>query len=485
MKALAASIGFCAGITILSLVPLGWFVVSFLLLLTCACFIISRVRTSSTFLVATIVLLAATLGAARAELAHDELPPSFVVLLDTPVTLEGKVVADPDVRETTARLTLAVEERGEHTKVLAVVPLFPHVRYGESVRVHGTLKTPEPFETNSDRTFRYDRFLAKDGIFALVSDASLEVIAPRTGLIDSVRGFFSDMKFAGIDALSVALPEPEASLAAGLVLGGKQGLGDRLLDDFIRVGLVHIVVLSGYNVMIVAEAVFRAFSFASIRIAAPLAAAVIFGFVLAAGAGAASIRAGIMAGVALFGRATKRRYDAFRALVAAGILMLFWNPLLLMNDPGFQLSFVATLGLIFGSPITERWFHRVRPAFLREVVATTIAAQISVLPLLLYQNGLFSLVSLPANVLVLPFVPLAMAASAFAGFVGFVAPLLAPVAGLPAYALLFLIVRVVEFAAHVPLAAITIPAFPFSVVILSYGFLMWYVSQKEKIKRPA
>jgi competence protein ComEC len=326
--------------------------------------------------------------------------------------------------------------------------------------------------------FRYDRFLAKDEIFLLLQNASLDVVASRKGFFERARGFFSDLKFAGIDALAVALPEPHASLASGLILGGKQGLGAELLDAFIRSGLVHIVVLSGYNVMIVAEFVMRLFGGLAKRTAAAAAALAILAFVLAAGAGAASLRAGLMAGIALYGRATGRTYDAFRALAAAGLLMLLWNPLLLAYDPGFQLSFVATLGLIFGAPVLERKLAWVKMRFMREIAAATIAAQVSVLPLLLYQNGLFSLISLPANLLVLPFVPFTMLASFFALLGGVIVPALAPILALPAYALLSFIITIVEHLSALPLAAVSVPAFPFAFVILAYVLLVFFVRRE-------
>ena len=176
-------------------------------------------------------------------------------------------------------------------------------------------------------------------------------------------------------------------------------------------------------------------------------------------------------GVQSLGPVERDGDDAARALLFAGVVMLFFNPLLLAYDPGFQLSFIATLGLIFGAPIVEAWFRFMRPAFMREVAASTVAAQIAVLPLLLYQNGLFSIVALPANLLVLPVVPAAMLFSAIAGFAGLLAPVIAPLVGFPAYLLLGYITHLVSFAAALPLASVSLPAFPFTLVLLAYALL--------------
>jgi competence protein ComEC len=472
--------GFALGILAQSLLSLSWMHVLYVLFLAVVVTTLFIWKRILLYLLVVVFLVGGALGMARTELAATTLPPEFGSLIGVETTIEGIVVADPDLRETSQRLLVQIKGEPAMTKVLVVAPLYPPVRYGESIRASGILMRPEPFATDGGRTFAYDAFLAKDGIYAVMKNAQIENIAPRDGVYMRVRGALSDLKFAGVDALAVALPEPHASLAAGLILGGKQGLGEALLDDFIRSGLVHVVVLSGYNVMIVADFVMRLFGFLSHAWSASLGALTIGAFVLAAGAGPASIRAGIMAAIALYGRATGRSYEAFRALIFAGVLMLLWNPLTLPYDPGFQLSFIATLGLIFGAPIVERPLSFVKSRFLREIASSTIAAQIAVLPLLLYQNGLFSLVALPANLLVLPSLPLAMLASFAAMLAGALAPVAAPVVGLPAYALLSYIIGAVELASDLPLAAFTVPAFPFALVVLAYALLAFYVAASSK-----
>lgn len=476
----SAVIGFFIGILWYSFASLGFGAILYLLLISATCLALFVYKKQAVFLCASALLCGVGIGAARVAVLPDTLPDSFQHMVGREVVLEGVVAEDPDIRERTQRLTIAVTEGEAHMRFLAVVPLYPAVSYGEQVRVSGVLSYPQSFETSEGRIFHYDTFLKKDGVYAVMQNASVEQVGTRTGFFTSMRGVLSDFKFDGLRALSYALPEPHASLAGGLILGGKQGLGSELLDAFITSGLVHIVVLSGYNVMILAEAVFRAGSVLSKQWAALCAGVTILSFVLAAGAGAASVRAGIMAVIALYARATGRTYEAFRALIAAGVLMLLWNPLLLAYDPGFQLSFIATLGLIFGAPITERWVSFIAIPFLREITASTIAAQIAVLPLLLYQNGLLSLVALPANILVLPLVPLAMALSALAGVAGFIVPTMAPLFGYPAYLVLSYIIGVVEGVAELPFAAISIPAFPYMFVFLAYLILFSFVFHETK-----
>jgi competence protein ComEC len=187
-----------------------------------------------------------------------------------------------------------------------------------------------------------------------------------------------------------------------------------------------------------------------------------------------------MALLALFARATGRTYDAIRALVVVFVSMLLFSPLELVYDPGFQFSFAATLGLIiFSTPLQMRLLW-VRGRVLREVVATTLAAQLFVLPLLLYQTGNLSLIAVPANILVLPSIPFAMAASAIAGIAGLAFPTASVVIALPAYALLSYVIGMAEFFAHLPFAHLIIPAFPAVLLVPAYLGIGWLVRQLQK-----
>jgi competence protein ComEC len=477
-------VGFSSGILCRSFFLFPWQVLVFVVLLAGILFLAWVRARRVLYVVCVVALLGVVIGAGRVMLAPSSLPETFVSRIGTEVELKGVVSREPDIRETTQRVTIEIEDNRERTKVLAVAPLYPEVEYGSRVVIRGILAYPEPFETDTGRTFRYDWFLAKDGIFSLVESVSIDTVASREGIGAALMQILLNGKHQFQEGLARAIPEPGVSLANGLLTGGKQGLGPMLLNAFIVTGLVHIVVLSGYNVMIVAEGVMRALSFLPKRGSAIVAGITIALFVLAAGAGAASVRAGLMAGLALVARATGRTYAVVRALLIVAALMLLMNPLLLAFDPGFQLSFVATLGLIVLAPILEARFTKIRSTFWRELLAATLAAQIAVLPLLLFQIGLFSLVSIPINLLVLPLVPLAMLLAALAGGIGMVLPALAPFAGLPAYVVLSSIIWIAEFASTLPLASVAVPQFPFFITIAAYLGL-GYVVAKVPAKREA
>jgi len=208
-------------------------------------------------------------------------------------------------------------------------------------------------------------------------------------------------------------------------------------------------------------------------------------FTLLAGAGPAATRAAVMALLALLARATGRVYAATRALAIAGLLMIVWNPTVLLYDLGFQLSFIATLGVIHGPPLLEPYFKRVPAWFgIREIALVTISAQIVVLPLILYATGNLSLFGLPANLLVLPVIPLTMLFGFLAGLLGLIYLPFGLLFAYLAYFLLYYILLITKLFALLPGASLALPEFPLVVLILMYASLAWLVWKLKKKNPP-
>jgi competence protein ComEC len=424
------------------------------------------------FFIAIFCCAAALIGI-RAVFVRTTLPDVFVPFIGTHVEFEGIIVAPPDVRETSDHLSIEIRQNGEKTRVIASVPLYPTYTIGDQVKVSGVLALPQPFATDGGRMFAYDKFLAKDGVFALIQKAKVEKerMSPRSDVVFIVWRWLLTLRSLIQHSLQAAIPEPYSSLAIGILIGGKQGLGKELMQVFLMTGLLQMVVLSGYNVSIVANGILLTLKPLPKLLALLLAGVGVVLFVSMAGASSSAIRAGCMSLFALFAKATHRPAAVLRALFFSLFLMLFWNPLLLIYDPGFQLSFLATLGLIVGAPLIEMRMLWVKSGFIRELLATTIAAQTAVLPILLYQSGNLSLVALPANILTMPFVPMAMTLSAGAAFAALLTPSATPFVGLPAFAVLWYLISVAKLMAKIPFAQVIIPTFPFWVVGVAYGAL--------------
>ncbi|MBI4120797.1 MAG: ComEC family competence protein [Parcubacteria group bacterium] len=371
------------------------------------------------------------------------------------VTLQGIIIDEPDIRETHTKLLFKVKSR---EKILLVAEHYPALQYGDEIIVRGTLEEPTNFSKGEDepgRPFDYVSYLEKDGIYYQMFYSRIELVAHDKG--NPIKGFLFSLKQKMIQNTARLLPEPHNSLLAGINFGVKQSLGDDLLGAFRAAGIIHIVVLSGYNITIVAENVARAFQLVGPRFFGIGASGLtIIAFALMTGAGATVVRACIMALIILLARATGRAYEITVALFVAGFGMLLWNPKTLMFDPSFQLSFLATLGLIQLAPRIEKFFGWMPTRLgLREAATATIATQLFVLPLLIYMMGQVSLVAPLTNILVLPTIPYTMLFGFLTAVLGFVGDAVAWPFAFLTYALLEYQLFIVQLFAGLPFASVS------------------------------
>lgn len=405
------------------------------------------------------------------------LDPAIVTREGERVVLRGVVVDEPDVRETNTHLHLTVEGIsaedgmvGVHAGVLAIVPRYPEYRYGDLLELRGKLVRPEAFSGDDGRIFDYPNYLKAKGITHQLFYPEVVVVEQDKGNV--LRAKLFSLKQAFLERLARVLPEPENALAGGILLGGKRSLGEEWSERFRETGLIHIVVLSGYNMTIIAEWLGAAFLFLGFYGSIAASALGITLFALMAGAGATVVRAAIMALLVLLARLTGRTGTMGRGLLIAGVFMVLHNPSILAFDPSFQLSFLAALGLVFVAPIIRLWLPRLRKhPIVEEAVVATLATQVMVLPLLLYQTGLFSVIAPFTNVLVLPVIPVAMAFTFVTGMVGFVGAFLAFLPALPTQALLAYVLLVAEWGTTLPFAAVHLPPIPGWSVFCLYGVL--------------
>jgi len=437
-------------------------------------------------LLVAVVIFASTLGGVRSGLEKLSITSTTLdTLVGKEVSIEGVIIEEPDERERVQRLIVKIDvvslsALNEKPKLIISVDRFPKFSYGDRIKLVGVLKKPENFSNENDREFDYINYLAKDAIH-------YTMYFPRVSFIEEGYGNFVKtglfkLKNFWLSSVEQLIPDPHVSLLGGLVVGAKQSLGDELEDDFRRTGIIHIVVLSGYNVTIVAEAIMRFFSFLPTAFGMSLGAISIIFFAIMTGASATIVRASIMALLVILARATGRTSEATHALFLAGFFMVLHNPMIVLFDPSFQLSFLATLGLIYLAPQIEKYFHLVPTKWqLREFAMATIATQIFVLPLLLFMMGEISLVSLPVNLLILSAIPLTMLLGFLTGVVGFLSPILAfPFTAL-SFGLLSYELFIVDIFSQLPFASISVSHFSFWLMLAFYtiyGFVLYVVNKK-------
>ncbi len=390
---------------------------------------------------------------------NDLLREDFFYLYNKDVEVYGRVASEPDERIANTKLTIIPNEIcatdmciTSEQRVLVSVGSGVSAQYGDSVWVRGKLQRPENFVSDAGKEFDYVNYLAKDKIRGLIYYPDFEVIDPGP---KNLQWRLYRLKKNLVEKLNEFMPQPHGALGAGIVFGEKQALGEDLSEQFRRTGLMHIVVLSGYNVTIVADALVRSLAFLGVGASYLVGAFGIMMFALMVGAGPTIIRASIMAGLVLLARYLGRPTATVRSLALAGIIMLVHNPLILWYDISFQLSFLATLGLIFIYPLIEEKLSWVTGKFqLRDHLSATLSAQIAVLPLLVSAMGEVSLVAPLSNVLVLPFIPLGMLFTFLTAVLGFAWLPLAQIGMLPAAGILEYVLWITELLSKLPFAVI-------------------------------
>jgi competence protein ComEC len=404
---------------------------------------------------------------------QDKDDSGFDKVVGEEITFEGMIIEDPDIRINNQHLKMKIN--GYKNNILVMTSRDKEYSYGDSVRVFGMLEKPENFVTDNGREFNYKRYLANQKVYYLVKRAEVEIIS--TGGGNQIKSFLFNLKRNFIKNVNKVLASPESDLANGLVLGVRGGFDEDLKGELIDTGTIHIVALSGYNVSIIAEAVIKFFGLilpASISIV--LSIVIIILFVLMTGASATIVRAGVMAIIMLFGRLTGRTYLAGRALVITGLVMIVFSPTII-TDMSFQLSFIATAGVLFVTPKVIKIFKFIPLRFgLREIISSTVSASISVLPLLLYLTGVFSLVSIPTNIIIALAIPYAM----FLVFLTGIFPPLSIFFGYLASLILSFILFIIHFFGSLSFSSFTIYLFPLWLTILIYLFLIWWVFVKNE-----
>jgi competence protein ComEC len=413
------------------------------------------------------------------------------------VAIIGYVNSYPLVADTKQRVEIVAQELerdGQVHSVIGVLRLNTGIRqlyeYGQPVRVVGRLVTPPEFED-----FSYREYLARHGIHSLLYSARIEPL-PASNQGQPLLRLLYALRARGESMINRALPEPYAALSNGMLLGIEAGIPDTLYDQFNLTGSSHIIVISGSNVALLIGLVIGVTQrlLGRRRVLWPALAA-IASYALLVGGDAAVLRAAMMGGLLVVATVLNRRSTALVSLAFACWVMTLVNPLALW-DVGFQLSSAATAGLILFNPglqkFLQRMWHKgdhqrlpeiyesalgnalatnkglVR-GLLEEGLVTTLAANITTLPLVVYYFGRLSLVSLGTNLGILPVQPLVMLSGSLGVVLGWLG------AELPARVVFWFTwlglawtVGVVERTASLPGASLSIAGYGLGGLVITY-----------------
>ena len=487
--------GFILAIFISSFFKLGFSFFLFLSLMSIAFFIYQKYlcndfASGNKILILSLFIFSFALGILRYEIKDSYILDSNLENnLNKKLTVEGIIFDEPIVKEIGSILivdfkniifassSVSVSGRG-----IIKTDTYPEFKYGDLVKIIGKLEKPENYSgTSAERNFDYVSYLGKDDIFYKIDFAKTEFISSNHG--NHIKTFLFKIKNSFIRNINKVISEPQSSLLSGILLGSKSSLDEKTSETFRIAGLSHLIALSGYNITIVSEAIMKSFSFLPRNYGLSLGVFGIILFVLMSGSSSTAVRAGIMSLVIILANVTRRKYQVTRALIFAGLLMIIINPKILVFDISFQLSFLATVAIIYVSPILKEKFHFVTEKFkLRETVSSTISAQILVLPLIIYKMGLISFVTLPVNVLVLTLIPTLMLLGFFTGIFGYIWIVLSIPFAWVTWFLLSYIIKVSELFAGLPFSHVEIKFFPVIFLVVSYIIIIFWIMYERQVE---
>jgi len=415
------------------------------------------------------------------------------------VEFKGTVSDDPDIRDKNTRLNLSVAEikldgawREVEGTALIFLSRYPEYNYGDVLRVTGELRTPPQLDD-----FDYRGYLANQGIYTTVLYPEIEVLDTGHGSrplawIYSLRGRLAE-------SLRAVLPEPQASLAEGIVLGIRGNIPQELRGDFARSGTAHLLAISGLHLSIMAGIMLSAGLWLFGRrhyLYIWLALCFIWLYALITGMHAPVVRGAIMASLFLFAELLGRQRSAIVALTFAAAIMVGVSPYIL-GDAAFQLSFLAMTGLVFIFPIFRDLGRRVTAAVLGEegtavslanvavdAFSATLAAIVAVWPVVAYYFGIVSLVGPLATFLALPALPGIIIIGALTGVIGLATLVVAQAFGWLAWLFLSYMILVVSGLAAPSVSSVEVgsisPAFVWGYYLV-LAVAIWLNSNRKRL----
>jgi competence protein ComEC len=395
------------------------------------------------------------------------------------IILNGVISSEPDVRDTSQKLKVQVGE----SVVLVTTKRYPEYKYLDKVKLTGKLETPMVFDD-----FNYKNYLLKDHIYSVMAFPKIEVLGKASGgPFSAVYSWVLFCKGKIRESINQNFLPPQSSILAGTILGDNGVMTNDLKSKLNITGLRHIIAVSGTHVVILCELIMllllgvgigrgKAFYFAVIFI---------FIYIVLTGLPSSGVRAGIMGVIFLLSQKVGRQAMGSRLIVLAGAIMLLINPLLLIYDVGFQLSFLAVLGLIYLEPLIKILIKKLTKEKARNlvsIVSMTFAAQIFTLPIMIYNFGNISFVSLITNLLIGPVVYWLMIFGFLASIVGIFSNVLVWIFSIPCWFLLEYFIKIIDFFSQ-PWAMKTIQNIHWIWLVILYSaiiFATWLLNKKYK-----
>lgn len=409
------------------------------------------------------------------------------------ITLIGEIKYEPDVRDASQKLKVMIEDA--NSIVLVTTNRYPEYKYLDVIKITGKLKTPGVFND-----FNYKNYLLKDGIYSVMDFPNIEIVS-QTHQYNIFTFLYEKILFLKgklIESINMNFSPPHNTILQGIVFGNDKNMPKDVKNKFNATGLSHLTAVSGSNIVILISILMvfllalgfwrgQAFYFA---------VALIWVYIMLIGFPVSGIRAAIMGSVGLLAQKLGRQNTSSRVLVIAATLMLLQNPLLLFYDVGFQLSFLASMGIIYLKPLIDNFlkiilinnFLKFIPkekfkGFL-DIISITLAAQIFTLPIIVYNFGTISLIAPITNILVLPIIPLLTILGFLVSILGVFSNVLGFIFSVPCLFMLYYFLKIMDIF-YQPWALKTVQNISWIWLVIYYlilAALVWFLNKKQKPK---
>ncbi len=363
------------------------------------------------------------------------------------VVVSGEIVNDPVMRETASFVTIWDDARGGEVRMK--VARYPEYWRGQLMIAKGRVVVDEQsFETGS-----------------VFIDRPV-VVAVRDP--DGVLGVIFDARKAVVEQMQRLFPGSVGGFLVGIIAGGTRGLSREVSQDVRATGLTHIVAVSGYNVALVLQVLMFVMTWARVSRRHKLIPMTIFLviFVLFVGASASAVRAALMGFLTVFALVSGRKRGLFLAILWSGFFMVLYDPTVLLEDRGFQLSFLATIGVSYVAPLLYTGKNFIFLAFF-----STLAVYLCTLPVL-FSFEQFSLIGLVTNIVFVPFIPFFMILGVSVFFMSWIFFPLAALIGRLGSILIDLYFQGIHLFAHLPFAVVQVPSMSGLVAVAYYAVLI-------------
>ncbi|NMA67194.1 MAG: DNA internalization-related competence protein ComEC/Rec2 [Clostridiaceae bacterium] len=459
-----------------------------LLLLSLVCFILlyrPLRKTHSRFLLLAIPFLLAGYTMHSFNKAYYQ--DLFLPFTEKEVTIKGRIIDEPVLKKGRVRFTLKPDsiDSVPSKKGLIQVSVYAtrsvnKLDYGSLLEISGQIKVPQGKRNIGG--FDYQKYLASRGISGVlnISEKSLMVLdGKETFWLKSAGYKFRKLILKGLEQ---CLPSDEASVLSGMIIGYTSEMPDEMEESFRKIGLSHILVVSGANLAFVIIPLIwflKRIGF-SPRCASAITIPFMILFVLATGMEISVLRAAVMAGIMLIGQVFWRKSDVYCSLAVASIIILFINTYMLF-DLGFILSFSATLSLtIFYNTILKQ-IPELIPKTVRDTFSGTISAQLGVIPIIAYNFNTVSIASVFSNILVVPITGLLTVLGILISIIGNVLLPFGRIIGSFTAIIIRILLFMTKGLSSLSWAEIWIATPPLFLVILYYLFLMYLMFCHPKL----